>query len=130
MLCNKGVTWQELFEGFDEMYVITFSTGIEFTLQLLDKFKYSEIIYGCEAVLPPGISAVMAVETEMISKIVKNILIYSGAADSRYYLKTIADELPRTLDAKLNVETLTMNLKEARILFACKFRRGIFGKIK
>ena len=72
MVCNKGVTWQELFEGFDEMYVITFSTGIEFTLQLLDKFKYSEIIYGCEAVLPPGISAVMAVETEMISKIVKN----------------------------------------------------------
>ena len=72
MVCNKGVTWQELFEGFDEMYVITFSTGIEFTLQLLDKFKYSEIIYGCEAVLPPGISAVMAVETKMISKIVKN----------------------------------------------------------
>lgn len=46
MLCNKGVTWQELFEGFDEMYVITFSTGIDFTLQLLDKFKYSVLASG------------------------------------------------------------------------------------
>lgn len=35
----QSVSWQDLFEGFDEIYAITFSSGIQFMMQLLNRFE-------------------------------------------------------------------------------------------
>lgn len=68
----EKISWQELFDGFDELYAITFSSGIDFTVNLLSRYKYAEIIYGCEAILPNSIAAAMSVQTELVKKIAKN----------------------------------------------------------
>ncbi len=45
---TESTDWVELFDGFDELYAITFSSGIDFTCKVVKKFKYAEIIFGCE----------------------------------------------------------------------------------
>ena len=69
---TERTDWNKLFEGFDELYAITFSSGIDFTCQLLKKFSYAEIIYGCEGVLNNGIATVMAVQQSLVERITKN----------------------------------------------------------
>lgn len=71
MVDKLEMTWQELFEGFNELYVITFSSGIDFTCNVVNQFEYAEIIYGNEDVIQKDISAIMAVQTDMISRIAK-----------------------------------------------------------
>ncbi len=63
--------WQELFEGFDEIYAITFSSGIDFVSKVLDKYSYGEIIFGCENVIDDDIAAVMAVQASLVETITK-----------------------------------------------------------
>ena len=48
---NELLTWEDLFSGFDRLYAITFSSGINFIYTLLEKFKNAEIIFGCEGIL-------------------------------------------------------------------------------
>lgn len=68
----QSVSWQDLFEGFDEMYAITFSSGIQFMSQLLQRFEYAEVIFGCEGLVDDNVAAIMAVERTLIEKITKN----------------------------------------------------------
>lgn len=65
-------TWSDLFGGFDELYATTYSSGLAFTASLLEQFKYAEIIYGCEDILPGDISAVLALETSLIENFARS----------------------------------------------------------
>ena len=47
-LSEEKKNWQDLFEGFDEIYAITFSSGVDFVSKVLEKYKYGEVIFGCE----------------------------------------------------------------------------------
>lgn len=69
---SQSLSWQELFEGFDEIYAITFSSGIQFMMQLLNRFDYAEVIFGCEGLVDDTMAAIMAVERTLIEKITKN----------------------------------------------------------
>ncbi len=42
------LNWEELFSGFNTLYAITFSSGIDFIAKALDLFDEGEIIFGCE----------------------------------------------------------------------------------
>lgn len=68
----ENTTWEDLFDGFDELHAITYSAGLAFTVSLLEKFKYAEIIYGCEEVMPNSLSAVMALETGLVESLTKS----------------------------------------------------------
>ena len=68
---TERTDWSTLFEGFDELYAITFSSGIDFTCKLLKKFSYAEIIYGCERVLNNGIATVMSTQQSLVEEIAK-----------------------------------------------------------
>ena len=39
------MTWQELFSGFDHLYAITFSSGINFLYKVLSLFDSAEVIF-------------------------------------------------------------------------------------
>ena len=52
----ESVEWKELFDGFDKLYAITVSSGINFVYKLLNMFEYSEVIFGCEGVLSYNMS--------------------------------------------------------------------------
>lgn len=69
---TESMTWQTLFDGYDEMHVITFSSGIHFMNQVLERFGYVEIIFGCEGVLDESIATIMAVEAKLIEELAHN----------------------------------------------------------
>ena len=69
---SHRVTWQDLFDGYDELYAITFSSGIDFTAKLLSKFEYAEIIYGCQNILHSQIATIIAAERNIIETISKS----------------------------------------------------------
>ena len=41
----ETMSWQDLFSGFDTLYAITYSSGIDFVYRLLDLFVEAEIIF-------------------------------------------------------------------------------------
>ena len=67
---RKG--WIDLFEGYTELYAITYSSSVEFTAELLKYFDYGEIIYGCYSVLNPQAAALIAVQQVTIETICKS----------------------------------------------------------
>ena len=69
---EQSLSWKDLFEGFDELYAITFSSGLQFANKLIEMFDYAEIVFGCEDIVGNGFATVMAVERELISQISKS----------------------------------------------------------
>lgn len=70
-ITTEKLNWSQLFDGFDEIYAITFSSGIDFFSKLIERFDYGEVIFGCEKVLDDDIAAVMAVQTVLVETISK-----------------------------------------------------------
>lgn len=65
-------TWKELFDGYDELYVITYSSGIDFVSQVVSKFDYAEIIFGHEGILDSDMATVMALSKQMVESIARH----------------------------------------------------------
>ena len=63
------MSWQELFEGFSDIKVITFSSGINFTYQLFDMFDTAEVIFGNEDILNGTEKDIIAFQTVAIEAI-------------------------------------------------------------
>ncbi len=70
-ISSEKKNWQNLFDGFDEIYTITFSSGIDFISKVMDKYSYGEVIFGCENVVDDNVAAIMAVQTALIERITK-----------------------------------------------------------
>ena len=64
--------WADLFSGYDELYAITFSSGIDFVNKVISQFKHATIIYGCEGVMDNDIAAIIAMQATAIKEIVKH----------------------------------------------------------
>ena len=63
------MNWRELFEGYNDIKVITFSSGINFTYQLLDMFDTAEVIFGNEDILNGTEKDIIAFQTIAIERI-------------------------------------------------------------
>jgi len=63
------MTWEELFDGFDTMYAITYSSGIDFICKLLKKFNKAEIIFGSEDILSYSVKEIMAFQLKTIERL-------------------------------------------------------------
>lgn len=66
------MNWDDLFKGYDEIYAITYSSGIDFISRVLPNFKYAEIIFGCEAVLEDNVAMIMSVQFSQLKFICKH----------------------------------------------------------
>ena len=64
----ESLTWQELFSGFDTLHAITYSSGISFVYQLLNRFRKAEIIFGCEEVISYSLQEVMAFQGRTVER--------------------------------------------------------------
>ncbi len=71
-LSPSRINWKDLFEGFDELYCITYSSGIDFVSKVVSKFKYAEIIFGHEGILDSDFSTIMATSKQMAELIAKH----------------------------------------------------------
>lgn len=71
----KGVVsmnWEDLFNGYDEIYAITYSSSIDLISRVLPNFRYAEIIFGCEAVLEDNVAMIMSVQFSQLKFISKH----------------------------------------------------------
>lgn len=91
----ESKTWQELFEGFDTMYAITYSSGIGFVYKLLELFQEAEIIFGCDEVLSYSLQEIMAYQCKTIermketaSKMKFDLISRIDAGTLRFYVAT------------------------------------------
>lgn len=64
----EHVTWKDIFEGFDEMYVITYSSGIDFVNRMLSSFEHAEIIFGCEGILNTDTAALISMQKNVVQE--------------------------------------------------------------
>lgn len=64
--------WEELFDGFDRLYAITFSSGIEFVNKVINKFSYAEVVLGCEKIIANDIAAIMSVQIDSVQRLAKS----------------------------------------------------------
>ena len=63
--------WVQLFDGFDHLYAITFSSGIGFVNKVVSRFKHSVIVFGCEGVMSNETAAIIAMQAKTVQNIVK-----------------------------------------------------------
>ena len=64
--------WEELFDGFDRLYAITFSSGIEFVNKVINKFSSAEVVFGCEKIIANDIAAIMSVQIDSVQRLAKS----------------------------------------------------------
>lgn len=69
----ETMSWQELFSGYDSLYAITFSSGVNFVYKLLDMFETAEIIFGCEHVLSYSLQEIIAYQDTLIKRLRENL---------------------------------------------------------
>lgn len=69
---DKKENWRGLFEGYDELYGITFSSGIQFMENVMSMFSHVEMIFGCEGVVSNDIATIMAMEKKSVEQIAKS----------------------------------------------------------
>ena len=69
----ESVTWQELFSGYNELFAITFSSGINFVYTLLDMFDKAEIIFGNESVMSYSLHEIMAYQNQLLTRMRESV---------------------------------------------------------
>lgn len=85
----ESLTWQELFDGFDTLHAITYSSGIGFVYQLLERFEEAEVIFGCDEVISYSLQEIMAYQCKTIER-----------------LKDTASQMKLDLVSRINAGTL------------------------
>lgn len=86
----ETLNWKSLFEGFNTIHAITYSSDINFIYQLIDMFQTAEIIFGCEAVMSFSLQEIMAYQTCLIEKMRDKM-----GANKEILINRISDETLR-----------------------------------
>ena len=81
-ICEERKTWEELFEGYDKLYALTYSTDCRFMKKLFQKFEYSEVIFGFPNVLNK--------ETQSFFDVPLSVIKYFGRNKN---IKNIAEKI-------------------------------------
>ncbi len=68
---NTKVGWHELFDGYDELYGITYSSGMQFMEKVFDSFAHVEMIFGFEEVVGDELAAVISTQIKSVESLVK-----------------------------------------------------------
>ena len=69
---STRVGWHELFDGYDELYGITFSSGMQFMEKVFDSFEHVEMIFGCEGILNSELATIISAQIKSVESIVKS----------------------------------------------------------
>ena len=65
------------FFGYNNLCAITYSSGIGFVCELLDRFEQAEIIFGCEDVMDYSMQSVMAYQCKLIERMRNKAVSYT-----------------------------------------------------
>ena len=107
--------WHELFDGYDELYGITFSSGIPFMDKLFDSFKHVEMIFGCEGILNDDLSTIISAQIVNVEKIVKN----KSAKQIANRMKDGSLDIYVSRDTKSHEKIFIMRAEDGRVRVVC-----------
>ena len=65
----ESITWEELFDGYDELFAITYSSGVDFICKLLKKFDKAQIIFGFDEVMSYNLQEIMAYQLKTVERL-------------------------------------------------------------
>ena len=108
---NIKVNWHDLFDGFDELYGITFSSGIQFMEKLFDSFEHVEMIFGCEGVLGNDLATIISAQINSVEEIVKT----KSAKRIAERLKDGSIDISISRDTKSHEKIFIMRAKDGRV---------------
>lgn len=112
--------WEELFDGFDRLYAITFSSGIEFVNKVINKFSYAEVVFGCEKIIANDIAAIMSVQIDSVQRLAKS----KSAGNLENRLDDGSLQLYVSRDTTLSWRALTISVSESSpAVRICRHRR-------
>ncbi|WP_062329019.1 phospholipase D family protein [Treponema endosymbiont of Eucomonympha sp.] len=63
------LSWQELFEGFDTLRAITYSSDTDFMTKLVGRFEKAEIIFGFSEILSYTLQEIIAYQDKAVERI-------------------------------------------------------------
>jgi NgoFVII-like restriction endonuclease len=109
LLSREQTNWRELFQGFDHLRAITYSSGLEAILQLAEMFSDVEITFGSERILSREHAAL-----EQVTQVAEGYTFVDAVADQKAFIETLAEYLgksargllPRVMDSTLRFQVL------------------------
>lgn len=91
MTSRQEASWRELFEGFDSLKAITYSSGLDLILELAGMFRDIEISFGSERILSRG-HAIL----EQASHIARGYTFVDAIADQKAFVERLGAELGKS----------------------------------
>ncbi len=76
-LKSEETTYQELFEGFDTLYGITYSSSIKLIDEISSKFEHTEVIFGYKEVLDNNLCSLLAAQKVILNQLLEDSLLNS-----------------------------------------------------
>lgn len=108
---NTKVGWHELFDGFDELYGITFSSGIRFTEKLFESYEHVEMIFGCEGILGDDLATIISAQIKSVEEIVKT----KSAKRIAERMKDGSVDIRVSRDTKSHEKVFALRAKDGRV---------------
>jgi len=122
---NK-LNWLDLFSGYDELYGITFSSGIPFMEKVFSEFEHVEMIFGCEGVMNSDIAAIISSQIKTVELLVKSKSslriaerVADGSIDIRVSRDTRSHEkifILKAHDGRIRVVTGSANMSASAFM--------------
>lgn len=108
---KKSIGWTDLFIGYDEMYGITFSSGIQFMEKVFDSFEHVEMIFGCEGVLNDDLATIISAQIKSVEAIVKS----KSALRIAERMRTGSIDIRVSRDTKSHEKIFILKAKDGRV---------------
>ena len=108
---KKNIGWIDLFTGYDELYGITFSSGIQFMEKVFDSFEYVEMIFGCEGVLNDDLATIISAQIKSVEAIVKS----KSALRIAERMRTGSIDIRVSRDTKSHEKIFILKAKDGRV---------------
>lgn len=122
---QRRMTFDDLFDGFDNLYAVTYSSDVSLMNKLFNKFKYSEVIFGYPKVISKEQKSLFDVPTQVLkylgsNKNIRNIasLLDEGKlrmlslldfkSHAKQYILTSSDGRHRVITGSANMSTAAM----------------------
>ena len=121
--------WVRLFDGFDNLSAITFSSGMDFVNKVVSKFKHAEIIFGCEGVMNNETAAIISMEANVVQEFAKR----KSAKEMAERLATGSLELFVSRDTKSHEKIFILSSQDGRsrvITGSANMSRSAFGGLQ
>lgn len=109
--------WEDLFDGFDRLYAITFSSGIEFVNKVINKFSYAEVVFGCEKMVAPEPMRVFAKRYSETRRVVAETVKEFPKLHIDYDAGTMTFN-GENIDLNPNLSDVTKNIKSIQKFFS------------